>query len=66
MGATQCRQCGRALEPGQEYLHQGKTLCDECCVRARADRPRKTHWQYLTAIRSGYLQESPAKKPGIK
>jgi len=61
MDAVQCQQCGRAIEPGQEYRHLGKTLCVECCVEARATRPRKTHWQYLTAIRSGYLQEGNNK-----
>ena len=29
-------------------------------------RPRKTHWQYLTAIRSQYLREARADKEGRK
>ena len=62
MKPTTCQRCGRVIEADQEYRHQGKTLCEACCLDLRCTRPRKTHWQYLGAIRSQYLQEPAAKK----
>lgn len=54
---TTCGRCGAALPPGAEYAHRGETLCQDCCLAARQTRPRKTHWQYLGAIKTDYLRE---------
>jgi hypothetical protein len=32
-------------------------LCVDCCMDLRTDRTRKTHWQYLGAIKTEYLRE---------
>ena len=56
-----CYRCGKQIEPGQEYRHESQTLCLECCMELRMPLKRKTHWQYLTAIRSQYLQPGPEK-----
>ncbi|MCF8031620.1 MAG: hypothetical protein K9K66_01495 [Desulfarculaceae bacterium] len=61
-----CHCCGRALEPGLSYRHQGQDLCEACCLDLRQTRPRKTHWQYLTAIKSQYLQEAPSGRDDPK
>ncbi len=57
-GPLQCTQCGAALEAGRGYTLGRDTLCDACAMEARATRPRKTHWQYLGAIKSQYLQDA--------
>ncbi|MCB2226451.1 MAG: hypothetical protein KQH53_07205 [Desulfarculaceae bacterium] len=62
MKLLRCAGCGQAIAPGEEYGHQGRTWCAECCLEQRMTRPRKTHWQYITAIKSQYLQEA-AEKP---
>lgn len=56
-----CAGCGRPLSPDEAYPHQARSWCAECCLDQRMTRPRKTHWQYLTAIRSQYLQEASDK-----
>ena len=54
-----CDRCRKQIEPGQEYQHGSQTLCVQCCMELRMPRRRKTHWQYLSAIRSQYLQPGP-------
>ncbi|MBU1277032.1 MAG: hypothetical protein KJ720_16785 [Proteobacteria bacterium] len=57
-----CAHCGEHIEPGREYAHGSRTICEQCCMELRMPRKRKTHWQYLGAIRSQYLQPGPDEK----
>lgn len=52
-----CAACGRPAPAGEGREHLGRWLCEDCYVQARIDRTRKTHWQYLGAIKTEYLQE---------
>lgn len=61
-----CDRCGSWIGTGQEYTHGSQTLCAECCMELRMPLKRKTHWQYLTAIRSQYLQPGPEEPPRSK
>ena len=54
-----CYRCGKQIKAGQEYCHDSKALCVECCMDVHMPLKRKTHWQYLSAIRSQYLQPEP-------
>lgn len=54
-----CDRCHRRIKPGQEYRHGAQALCADCCMELRWPLKRKTHWQYLSAIRSQYLQPGP-------
>lgn len=50
-----CDICRSEIAPGEDYLHASKTLCENCYLDVRTRRVRKTHWQYLRSIKSGYL-----------
>lgn len=52
-----CQRCGAELKAPEAYEHGGEVLCADCCLERRADRSRKTHWQYLGAIKTEYLRE---------
>jgi len=51
-----CQICGSRLEPGQNYALKGAAHCADCCMELRSPRARKTHWQYLASIKTGYLR----------
>ncbi|KMY66074.1 hypothetical protein AAU61_19165 [Desulfocarbo indianensis] len=51
-----CARCGKVISPGDGYRRGRETLCGDCCMDLRMTRPRKTHWQYLSCIRSQYLR----------
>ena len=50
-----CSICDSEIKAGEEYEHNSKVLCEECCIDIRTPRVRKTHWQYLRSIKTGYL-----------
>jgi hypothetical protein len=52
------------MKPGEEYDHDAKVLCEDCCVDTRSLRARKTHWQYLKSIKTDYLISAEKKASG--
>ena len=55
-----CGVCQTEIKEGGEYNHNSKVLCEDCCIRVRMSRGRKTHWQYIGSVKSEYL--IPGKK----
>ena len=51
-----CDACGLHTKPKDTYRYQARSLCAQCCMEARMPRTRKPHWQYLSSIRTDYLQ----------
>lgn len=54
-----CHICHGEISPGEDYEHSSETLCESCYMDVRTPRVRKTHWQYLGSINTGYLIPSP-------
>ena len=50
-----CSICQTKTNPKEEYKHNSKVLCENCCINIRTPRVRKMHWQYLSSIKTGYL-----------
>ena len=50
-----CEKCGEIIQDNNIYKFRDKTLCENCCIYIRSPRVRKTHWQYLDSIKTGYL-----------
>ena len=53
----QCDKCHRPLNAGDEYRHRSEVLCEDCYIDLAMPRTRKTHWQYLSCIKTQYLRE---------
>jgi hypothetical protein len=51
-----CGRCGRPQEEADLYRHRAQVLCEECCLDARQEHKRKTHWQYIGSIKGDYLR----------
>lgn len=51
-----CARCRKAISPGDGYGRGRETLCGDCCMELRMPRTRKTHWQYLSCIKTQYLR----------
>ena len=56
-----CQICRKTIAPANSFEHNGDLVCEDCCMEARATKPRKTHWQYLKSIETEYLRPG---KPG--
>ena len=54
-----CTKCGKPIGEQEGYSHLSQYLCEECYIDVRMPRSRKTHWQYLGAIKTEYLQDPP-------
>ena len=54
-GNINCHQCGVLIADKESYEYEGNTLCEDCILTIRRPRTRKTHWQYLKSIKTGYL-----------
>jgi hypothetical protein len=50
-----CSFCRIKIKAKEEHNHNSKVLCENCCIDIRSPRVRKTHWQYLISIKTGYL-----------
>jgi len=50
-----CEKCGEIIQDNNIYKFRGKTLCENCYIDIRTPRVRKTHWQYLSSIKTEYL-----------
>ncbi len=50
-----CSICGVIINAGEDYYHDSKVLCENCCIKIRNPRVRKTHWQYIWSIKNEYL-----------
>lgn len=50
-----CGICHEEINTEEKYEHHAKVLCENCCINIRTRRVRKTHWQYLRSIKTGYL-----------
>jgi hypothetical protein len=57
---NKCLNCQREIEQGEEYFQHSDTLCEDCYFDLVMPRTRKTHWQYLSSIKTDYLR--PAKR----
>lgn len=55
-GQGACQGCGRPLGAGQGYGPGGRELCVDCAMDRGLAPKRKTHWQYLGAIKTQYLR----------
>jgi len=53
---AECSNCGKKIEEEDSYDHNHRVLCEDCFVEAKMTRKRKTHWQYLTSIKTDYLR----------
>ena len=53
---SNCHRCQAEIRAGDEFIHDSKVLCEDCYISIRSPRVRKTHWQYLTSIKTGYLK----------
>jgi late competence protein required for DNA uptake (superfamily II DNA/RNA helicase) len=58
--ASKCSACGNEIHENACYAHRGKIYCEACILDKRMVRQRKTHWQYLSSIKSDYLK--PARQ----
>jgi len=58
-----CCICRTKIKAGEEYNHNLKVLCEDCCLNIRTPSVRKTHWQYLNSIKTEYL--IPSKKANL-
>ncbi|MCP3953949.1 MAG: hypothetical protein GY697_17290 [Desulfobacterales bacterium] len=56
-----CDACGMHIKPKDAYRYEARSLCVQCCMEARMPRTRKTHWQYLSSIKTDYLQPPKTK-----
>jgi len=56
-----CGICRTKIKTKEEYHYNFKVLCETCCIDIRTFRVRKTHWQYLNSIKTGYL--IPVNRP---
>ena len=56
VGAINCVKCHKLIKAGDEFRHRSDMLCEDCYIDARMDRNRKTHWQYLSCIKTQYLR----------
>jgi hypothetical protein len=50
-----CSVCRIKIKAKEEHKLNSKVLCENCCIDIRSPRFRKTHWQYLSSIKTGYL-----------
>ncbi|MCP4367184.1 MAG: hypothetical protein GY797_03585 [Deltaproteobacteria bacterium] len=55
-----CDVCHLKIKPGEQYRYLSTVFCENCYMDKRANRARKTHWQYLKSIKTEYLK--PGKK----
>lgn len=62
----QCRNSGGNLAPVNEYILNGRVLCDDCCMEERIPYARKPVWQYIRSIKSEYLIPGPQNKKDNK
>lgn len=44
-----CERCGREITPGQEMRHQGRTLCEDCCMDVLSPAKACDPWAVYTA-----------------
>lgn len=51
-----CDRCARVCR-GEARDYRGMVCCEDCYLDVMMPRKRKTHWQYLSSIKSGYLIE---------
>ena len=57
-GQRRCGRCGRECGgPGEApgYVHRESLYCENCYFDLMAPRTRKTHWQYISSIKSDYI-----------
>jgi len=57
--STSCDQCDLKIKADELHNYHALVLCEDCFLETKMPRKRKTHWQYLTSIKTEYL------KPGI-
>lgn len=50
-----CSICHKEIKSGEEYHHNSKVMCEDCCIDVSTPCVRKTHWQYLGSIKTEYL-----------
>lgn len=58
-----CGNCNTPIENGAEYRYNGKILCEGCCITVRWPRVRKTHWQYIPSVKTGYILRDASDTP---
>ena len=54
----QCKKCGKTISAGDEYRQGPEVLCEDCYMDLAMPRTRKTHWQYLSCIKTQYLRKA--------
>jgi len=61
MNKATCKKCHMGIKRGEEHIHHGMILCEDCFIDEVMAPKRKTHWQYLRSIKTEYLRYGTGK-----
>ena len=51
-----CHRCGKTIMGDAIHKMRNNVFCEDCCMEIHMTPKRKTHWQYLTSIKTEYLR----------